>query len=213
MSITVETDYAKEIGDKTYYLSFELFTPDELQAKIMRAIRSKPADEVALDEVARVVRLAKELDEGERLLMASAIEGKEKLLAFKLGGGIETYDELKRISSYPDNPAPQQTETAPPLAVLTIGQSYPCFLEHYAALQNGGYIAETKNGLRWEKSKQSLAEYFDAIKPKERKHNWATLENFFGVKDLKQAASQNGNPFKGKKSRDFDALRKIITLP
>jgi hypothetical protein len=109
--------------------------------------------------------------------------------------------------------APQQAQSVTPQAVLVIGQSYPCFLEHYAALQNEGYIAETKNGLRWEKSKQSLAEYFDAIKPQERKHNWATLENFFGVKDLKQAASQNGNSFKGKKSRDFDTLKKIITLP
>jgi hypothetical protein len=98
-----------------------------------------------------------------------------------------------------------------PSFVLSIVGYYPQFIDHYPKLETAEYIRATDTGLQWLKSKQSLAEYFSAIKPKDKSNNWKILENIFGMKDLRNAASQNGNVFKGKKSKDFEGLQEIIT--
>jgi hypothetical protein len=108
---------------------------------------------------------------------------------------------------------PESAAQAFPSFVYAIEGYYPLFIKHYPKLKEKEFIEPKELGLHWKKSKQSLAEYFDAIKPEGKKHNWRILESIFGESDLRQAASQNGNEFKGKKSKDFDELTKIITLP
>jgi hypothetical protein len=119
---------------------------------------------------------------------------------------IESMTELAS-----DTQAPEAGSKIPDF-VLSIAGYYPQFMNHYPELEKAEYIKATGTGLQWQKSKQSLAEYFNAIKPKDKSNNWVILENIFSVSDLRNAASQNGNPFKGKKSKDFDELQKKITI-
>jgi hypothetical protein len=56
-------------------------------------------------------------------------------------------------------------------------------------LKANEYLIETDNGLKWRKTKQSLAEYFGNLPlSRETKRNnvpWKAIEILFGVKDLK----------------------------
>jgi hypothetical protein len=138
------------------------------------------------------------------------------------GGNLENYlDDVVNVIQdkeredeqelAPDTQAPEAGSKIPDF-VLSIAGYYPQFMNHYPKLEKAEYIRATDKGLQWQKSKQSLAEYFTAIKPKDKSNNWIILENIFSVNDLRNAASQNGNPFKGKKSKDFVELQKIITI-
>jgi hypothetical protein len=120
---------------------------------------------------------------------------------------MRTIAEMDKIRE-----APPEADMERPGFVLSIAGYYPKFINHYPELEKAKYIRETDTGLQWLKSKQSLAEYFSAIKPEDKSNNWTILENVFDVKKLRHAASQNGNPFKNKKSKDFEALQRIITI-
>jgi hypothetical protein len=114
----------------------------------------------------------------------------------------------------PNTQAPEADVLQPSdlLFVSAIAGYYPLFSSHYSKLKKAQFIESNGTGLHWKKSKQSLAEYFDAIKPKDKSHNWKILETTFNVLNLRQAASQNGDAFKGKKSKDFMELERIITV-
>ena len=70
-------------------------------------------------------------------------------------------------------------------------------------------MEKTGKGLHWKKTKQSLAEYFDSIKPSTMQEmKWQPIERAFGEKNLKNSLSRNGNAFKNK-SKDFKEWQKI----
>ena len=96
--------------------------------------------------------------------------------------------------------------------VLLSTLDYPKFKDDYEMLKENEYLLETVHGLRWIKSKQSLAEYFHSIANSDKKMSWKTLEKIFDVKDLKNSLSNNGNEFK-KKSKDFEQWEKIKNTP
>jgi len=80
---------------------------------------------------------------------------------------------------------------------------FPEFETDYPLLIKHEYLEITKTGLHWKKTKQSLAEYFNSIKPKTWKEmKWNPIETAFGEKNLKSSLSRNGNVFKGA-SEDF----------
>jgi len=88
---------------------------------------------------------------------------------------------------------------------------FPKFSLDYKHLMEYGYFDITDYGLKWLKSKQSLAEYFQSIKPDDmKKISWSTIQYHFGEKNLKNSASSNGNPFH-KPSKDFEKWKKIKT--
>jgi hypothetical protein len=125
---------------------------------------------------------------------------------------MDTFNEIRvEIEGIPESVPDTQLPEIPGY-VLSIAGYYPKFINHYPELENAEYIRVTDTGLQWLKSKQSLAEYFSAIKPEDKSNNWKILENIFGMKDLRNAASQNGNVFKGKKSKDFKELQIITRL-
>jgi hypothetical protein len=91
--------------------------------------------------------------------------------------------------------------------------SFPQLSKDYKLLSENGYLKITDKGLRWLKTKQSLAEYFKSIKPTELKRiPWTMIGKIFGEKDLKNSASANGNEFKGT-SADFTGWLKIKSTP
>jgi phytoene dehydrogenase-like protein len=116
---------------------------------------------------------------------------------------IEYFQNLSSLQEQRAEPAPE--------AVGSIAAYYPQFQKHYSKLADD-YIRPTDNGLQWLKTKQSLAEYFDAIKPESKRHNWIILENVFDTKDLKNSLSNNGNSYSKKPSKDFEELQKLLCL-
>jgi len=73
---------------------------------------------------------------------------------------------------------------------------FPELAKDYPLLVKHGFWKNTEKGPRLGKSKQSLAEYFKSIQPKEMKRlPWSQIEKLFGEKDLKNSASTNGNSY------------------
>ena len=86
---------------------------------------------------------------------------------------------------------------------------FPEFKNDYRLLFEKDYLEKRNEGLHWEKTKQSLAEYFKSIKPLEMKNiPWKTIEGVFDEKDLKHRGSNNGSSTK-KPSKDFEEWQKI----
>jgi hypothetical protein len=54
--------------------------------------------------------------------------------------------------------------------------NYPAFREHFSILKTAEIIKETENGLKWNRTDISLAEYFACIKCKENKQNWVVID-------------------------------------
>jgi len=80
---------------------------------------------------------------------------------------------------------------------------FPEFAKDYQLLKKHGFLEKTKTGLHWKKTKQSLAEYFNDVKPKTwEKMKWNAIEVTFREKSLKSSLSRNGNAFK-ETSEDF----------
>jgi 8-oxo-dGTP pyrophosphatase MutT (NUDIX family) len=82
---------------------------------------------------------------------------------------------------------------------------YPGFARDYDWLRAEGYLTETPGGLTWNRSKQSLAEYFGRQEHPDRRHHWRDIERVFQVRRLKSSLSRNGDPFK-KMSLDYQEL-------
>jgi hypothetical protein len=96
--------------------------------------------------------------------------------------------------------------------LVVVFAQYPGFQRDYAWLTANGYIAETPDGLVWNKSKQCLAEYFGNQASTQKKRRWRDVENLFNVKDLRNSLSRNGDLFK-KPSLDYEELLTRLAGP
>jgi hypothetical protein len=214
-------DFARETSEKV--LEYEIHAGEELQR--LQEGQEKPSVEKFLgglsEEQKNLIRNETE-NMSEITPLENLITELKRLceMAWCFTAHIQDYAttpeyrERRRNFLRTGEPAPdtQAPEAGIPGFVLSIAGYYPKFLNHYPELEGAEYIKKTDTGLQWLKTKQSLAEYFSAIKPKTKRNNWVILENIFSVKDLRSAVSQNGSPFKGKKSKDFEALQGIITI-
>jgi len=87
---------------------------------------------------------------------------------------------------------------------------YPQFERDYERLVSGGCISETPQGLVWNRSKQSLAEYFGNQEPPgAKRHHWRDIERLFNLTGLTNSLSRNGDIFK-KPFRDYERLKGIL---
>jgi hypothetical protein len=66
--------------------------------------------------------------------------------------------------------------------------------------------------ITWEKTTQSLAEYFGNQKNNGGNINWKCIELLFGKKGLRNSFSKNGNTFK-KTSKDYEQWLIIKNTP
>jgi hypothetical protein len=91
---------------------------------------------------------------------------------------------------------------------------YSQFEKQFDILNDNGYICENGEYLKWEKSKQSLAEYFGYMPVKNNNHQWKFIEKLFNETGLKNSFSTNGSSYGGshskKKSRDYEKLLEIL---
>jgi len=86
---------------------------------------------------------------------------------------------------------------------------FPKFSSDHELLIKHGFLEITEDKLSWRRSKQSLTEYFQSIRPEGmEKIRWSIIEKCFGEKNLKNSASSNGNPFH-KSSKDIEKWQKI----
>jgi len=94
--------------------------------------------------------------------------------------------------------------------LLAVFALYPRFEREFPWLLAHGFLRETAQGLAWNKSKQSLAEYFgNQDRPGAGRHHWRDIERLFNVKNLANSLSRNGDMFK-KTSRNYEALRGLL---
>ncbi|MDR1787795.1 MAG: hypothetical protein LBR16_05025 [Treponema sp.] len=93
---------------------------------------------------------------------------------------------------------------------VVVFAAYPDFARDYEWLKTAGYITEMPEGLIWNKSKQSLAEYFGTQRKTGKNHRWKEIEQLFGMRGLKNSKSRNGTVFK-KPSADFDTLTNALS--
>jgi hypothetical protein len=96
-------------------------------------------------------------------------------------------------------------------ALIRVFADYPDFQEDYELLKTNGFFSETQNGLKWEKSKQSLAEYFGYLPlPHSTKNRpWKNIEILFNEQDLKNSFSSNGNAHRKLLSKDYEELTEL----
>jgi hypothetical protein len=92
-----------------------------------------------------------------------------------------------------------------PPALLLVFTYYPLFQEDYKLLLKNEYFIETQNGLKWLKTKKSLAEYFGYQVQRCERTPWQAIEILFEVKNLKNSFNQDGE-----KSPDYKELNKIL---
>lgn len=102
----------------------------------------------------------------------------------------------------------QEHQTYSPFESAVISL-YPKFSEDYNMLIENNFMHKIDGGLlKWDKSKQSLAEYFNYIKQKGKRHSWRAVETLFQTSKLSNLLSTNGNTFKTT-SKDFKHLLEI----
>jgi hypothetical protein len=90
--------------------------------------------------------------------------------------------------------------------LLVLFSRYPGFARDYEWLRAEGYLTETPDGLVWNKSKQSLAEYFGNQESPDQNHHWREVEAVFHIRNMRSSLSRNGDSFK-KISSDYRELR------
>jgi len=88
---------------------------------------------------------------------------------------------------------------------------YPKFERDFQSLLKNDFIKETADGFLWNKSKQSLAEYFGNQEHSGKKHHWQAIECLFNRSNLKSSFSSNGNAYK-KPSKDYDELCRVLKM-
>lgn len=94
---------------------------------------------------------------------------------------------------------------------ITVMAYYPQFKNDIETLIKNNVIKRTENGMKWEYSKQSLAEYFYSLQHNGR-HNWKIIELLFDVNGLKNSISTNGDSCK-KKSSDYEKILNLLNTP
>ncbi len=86
---------------------------------------------------------------------------------------------------------------------------FPQFKNDYQTLINNGYMSRNNDYLIWNKSKQSLAEYFGYKINNNTNIPWKVIETLFNKNNLSSSFSRNGNAYKNI-SRDYEQLKNII---
>lgn len=82
---------------------------------------------------------------------------------------------------------------------------YPQFEIDLPILIQNGIITETENGLKWNKSKSSLAKYFDWRKEQTK---WPLVERLFNTTGLRNSLTTVKAHYD--KSNDFEEIKKIL---
>jgi len=98
------------------------------------------------------------------------------------------------------------------LKLNIVFNQYPQFEADFEKLLSCSYISATPQGLVWNKSKQSLAEYFGRQKHSGKCRKWQDIERLFNVKALTNSLSRNGSSFK-RYSKDYEELIKLLDAP
>jgi hypothetical protein len=124
---------------------------------------------------------------------------------------IKKYRELNRKKQYHEEKLIKHElkekgilSSIPP-ALLLVYTYYPLFQEDYELLKVNGYLEETKNGLKWLKTNKCLSEYFGYQVHKCERTPWQAIEILFGVKNLKNSFSRDGE-----QSKEYRELNKIL---
>jgi hypothetical protein len=103
--------------------------------------------------------------------------------------------------------------TRPRPSILTmLFNCYPIFKEHILKLKTAGIIEETETGLKWNRDKIALAQYFDCLDCMERARRWSVVEKAFSEKNLRQYLYNHNDCQRGKTSRDFEEIKKLLDL-
>jgi hypothetical protein len=89
---------------------------------------------------------------------------------------------------------------------------YPAFQEHFFKLKKAGIITETQNGLKWNRDKISVAEYFDCLECKQRSRRWVFVEKVFGYKNLSQYLNLHKDRQCEKPSKHFEEIKKLLGI-
>jgi hypothetical protein len=89
---------------------------------------------------------------------------------------------------------------------------YPAFREHFLKLEEADIIKKTENGLKWNRTKISVAEYFDCLECEDRKRRWVFVEKVFGHKNLCQLLNLHKERQCGKPSKDFEEIKKLLGI-
>jgi len=90
--------------------------------------------------------------------------------------------------------------------------NYPAFREHFPKLKTAGIIEEIENGLKWNRSTVSAAEYFDSLECHERNRRWVVVEKAFGFKNLCQHLKTHKERQSGKPSEGFEEIKLLLEL-
>jgi hypothetical protein len=89
---------------------------------------------------------------------------------------------------------------------------YPAFREHFSRLKKAGIITEAQNGLKWNRDKISVAEYFDHLECKERNRRWVFVEKVFEYKNLSQYLNLHKERQCGKPSKHFEEIKELLEI-
>ena len=89
---------------------------------------------------------------------------------------------------------------------------YPAFHEHFFKLKNAGIITETQNSLKWNRSKISVAEYFNQLECLERNRRWKFVEKVFGIDKLCQYLNLHKERQCEKPSKDFEEIKELLGI-
>jgi hypothetical protein len=104
-----------------------------------------------------------------------------------------------------------KTRPRPTLLTLLFG-FYPTFHEHFLKLKTAGIIEETETGLKWNRDKIAIAEYFEHLECLGHNRRWAEVEKVFGYKNLCQYLYTHRERQNGKPSKHFEEIKKLLDL-
>jgi hypothetical protein len=103
--------------------------------------------------------------------------------------------------------------TKPRPSILTmLFNCYPAFKEHILKLKRAEIIDDTETGLKWNRDKIALAQYFDCLDCMERSRRWSVVEKVFNERNLRQYLHNHNDCQRGKTSRDFEEIKNLLDL-
>jgi len=89
---------------------------------------------------------------------------------------------------------------------------YPAFRKHFSILKEKRIIEKAGNGLKWNCSKISAAQYFDKLECLEYNRRWIVIEKVFNFKGLRQQLNSQKKEHYGKESPDFVKIKELLNL-
>ena len=88
---------------------------------------------------------------------------------------------------------------------------YPAFREHFHKLEKAGIIKKTESGLKWNRDKIAVAEYFNCLDCMERNRKWVFVERVFGYKNLCQYLNTHKER-QNKPSKHFEEIKELLAI-